>query len=339
MTTTGLLDLPDELLLDISECLPNSKDLAALVKTCRRFHAVANGVLYKRDVSEGQGRALLWAASHGVMGTISLSLAAGADIDSKASVSTLFDHAEIDSPTSSLTDFDATALQIALLCRHDSSDVLLIERGADIKTKLHDYFSLPPLHVASGLGLPGTVEQLLKNGANVTTRDARGFTPLHHALSPRLHGRSSGNPEVVSLLLKHGTSIFSRSNSGRTPVELFRDGVYVEWQDAQRSRRLRQALSSDSVRAPEDTTADKKIRKLLEGKEAAVEVARLEKEGEKKSVEDNPTKRAEQDRVRKKREEPTQPYETTELEWNHELDKAAGKLASIGLEEKPKPRV
>lgn len=107
MGPTGLLDLPNELLIDVSESVHNSKNLATLVKTCRGFHAVANGLLYKRDACEGQGRALLWAASRGVIETIRLSLDAGA----------LVDHAGIGPPISNLAKIDATALQTALLCR------------------------------------------------------------------------------------------------------------------------------------------------------------------------------------------------------------------------------
>lgn len=57
----------------------------------------------KRDASDGQERALLWAASHDVIESARLSLDAGADIDSKAPMSTPVGHAGIGPPTSKPT--------------------------------------------------------------------------------------------------------------------------------------------------------------------------------------------------------------------------------------------
>lgn len=72
MEPTGLLRLPSEVLLGSCENMGNTKDLAALSKTCRRSYPVVNSLLYKLDVPSGQDIGLDWAAKHGLMKTAKL---------------------------------------------------------------------------------------------------------------------------------------------------------------------------------------------------------------------------------------------------------------------------
>ncbi|MDE0705604.1 MAG: ankyrin repeat domain-containing protein [Rhodospirillaceae bacterium] len=56
------------------------------------------------------------------------------------------------------------------------------------------------------------VKFLLDAGANVSSRDNRGYTPLHYAAA------NSNNPRIIRLLLRRGASVNALNNLGSSPL-------------------------------------------------------------------------------------------------------------------------
>src|SRR6266487_6102015 len=76
-----LLDLSAELLLFIAEILESKGDLNAFSQTNRRLYSLLNNYLYRHNVRECNGSALIWAAQYGREGTARRLLEEGADIE------------------------------------------------------------------------------------------------------------------------------------------------------------------------------------------------------------------------------------------------------------------
>jgi len=68
----------------------------------------------------------------------------------------------------------------------------LLRRGADINSK--DEKGFTPLHLAAFYGHKQVLEFLIDNGAEINSRDKEGYTPLHLAAQ-------IGDPEIVELLI------------------------------------------------------------------------------------------------------------------------------------------
>lgn len=66
----------------------------------------------------------------------------------------------------------------------------------------------PPLHLAAARGDAAICEALLAAGASLSSRDARGMTPLHWA-----------GPEAAQALLAAGADLSALDASGRSPQQ------------------------------------------------------------------------------------------------------------------------
>ena len=77
---------------------------------------------------------------------------------------------------------------------------LLIAHGANVNSRTD--WNLTPLHWASSVNAPETVEFLLSKGANPNAVDKNGFTPLSHAIH-----RPSPPYTVIRILRQHGAHL------------------------------------------------------------------------------------------------------------------------------------
>jgi len=105
----------------------------------------------------------------------------------------------------------ASPLIEAALQGHEEVVQVLLEHGADATSK-NDRGSTPLHGVAhSYSGLLAILLLLLENGAEVSAKNNAGLTPLHAAA---LYGHGA----VVRILLEHGAEVSSTTNTGRTPL-------------------------------------------------------------------------------------------------------------------------
>ena len=87
---------------------------------------------------------------------------------------------------------------------------VLLDRGAEINRKSHDY-GLTALHLASESGNVSVVRLLLDRGASIHLQDSYGDSPFICACR-------SGDCETMELLLDHGASIEPADSSHQTPL-------------------------------------------------------------------------------------------------------------------------
>ena len=76
-----LLNLANELLQSIADCLEVQRDINAFTQTNRQLHTLLNPYLYQHNIQRFGSSALLWAAKHGQEATAQILLAQGANIE------------------------------------------------------------------------------------------------------------------------------------------------------------------------------------------------------------------------------------------------------------------
>jgi ankyrin repeat protein len=146
---------------------------------------------------------LIQAARTGSIDTLKSLLDAGGDVNSSFTTG---------------DDWDATALQHAILARQPGAVRLLLERGAD-PNRRGSPNAPPPLILAAGDTDPTLVTLLLAHGADPAIEDADGVTPLARAVSAgSLHGPDRPmfggcRVETVRALLAHDPALRLRHNS------------------------------------------------------------------------------------------------------------------------------
>jgi len=79
--------------------------------------------------------------------------------------------------------------------------------GTDVNAK-DDQYGVTPLHDAAGKGHKEVAELLIAKGADVSAKNNRGFTPLHHAATKKL----------AELLITEGADVSAKTNRGMTPL-------------------------------------------------------------------------------------------------------------------------
>ena len=108
-----------------------------------------------------------------------------------------------------------TPLHYAVQENHSSAQVLL-SHGADISSR--DDEGWTPLHVASYYGVSKGVSLLLEAGAEVNARDNAGMTPLDQC-TLAFHSSLRKPSEVIAILVPAGASFSSLKKDGCTPVQ------------------------------------------------------------------------------------------------------------------------
>ncbi len=287
----SLLSLPDELLLQISECTED-RDLNAFSQANWRLYQIANNLQYARDAHGGRGLALRWAAKHGLERVAVSSLEEGAEID--VSLPSCAPQAS----KTYLLEVKArlTPLQLAIARGHEGIARFLVSKGADVKRS----FPAPltrstPLHVASMLGLTSVVELLIAKGARLEARDMNNHTPLQCAVQTIEHiAKTKQHVAIVRTLLEAGACHSFSAKQLQQPNHLIRYNeqgnstkAYRHWLSYTGYEVNLWRLTGLSWRAAQSNDDDackteNMIRLLLEAKTAALQVAKREKERERR---------------------------------------------------------
>ena len=159
-------------------------------------YLISKGANVNQNNDDGYS-ALHFACMKGDKIAVNILLAHGADIEaqSKTGINPLF---------------------ISLLTDYTDIFDLLLEKGADINARLmiKDSYGYPGstiLHQIVKLGEPDEIDFLLSKGANLESRNSRGYTPLGQAAG-------SDNLEMVRLLVEKGAYVNAIGEYGITPL-------------------------------------------------------------------------------------------------------------------------
>ncbi|RLL98914.1 hypothetical protein CFD26_105952 [Aspergillus turcosus] len=222
----SLLDLPTEVLIMTADALQNTRDINALAQTSRALYSYTNYILYKSDVQNENGKALIWAAQHNKLATAKKSLQAGVKTLKQwpreplvsalqhghgAMVRLLLDEG-VD-PDETLFEYyymETTALNIAASNGHNAIVKLLIEKGARVNLKMA---SGHPLVNAVTNNRKTVVRLLLEQGADPNARGRGNETALHIAAR-------DGNTDIVRMLLNKGAHTNLTDYFGNTPLQI-----------------------------------------------------------------------------------------------------------------------
>jgi ankyrin repeat protein len=88
---------------------------------------------------------------------------------------------------------------------------ILMESGAEVSSPDND--GVTPLHWVAALGYVDLAMTLIPAGADPCARDSSNYTPLHQAVE-------TGRVGMVRLLLEHGADVNVRSNFDQSPLGL-----------------------------------------------------------------------------------------------------------------------
>jgi ankyrin repeat protein len=99
-----------------------------------------------------------------------------------------------------------------------------LRRGA--RTDTRDWRGQSPLHLAVSAGLPEMVRALLEAGAAVAARDEKGATPLHAV--PPVETPGGPQRQIFELLAAGGADLNARDAAGRTPLAAFAANCFAE---------------------------------------------------------------------------------------------------------------
>ncbi|KAJ5392153.1 hypothetical protein N7509_007643 [Penicillium cosmopolitanum] len=163
---------------------------------------------------------------------VSFLLSNGADINIRDENSQLPIHIAID--YGALNALRALPLTADDFNRNDFNDKSLIKLAVDsgdgalLRTLLQIENSLGPGHTGSLSHVVGThdthlIRQLLDHGAELNTRDQKGFSPLREAVVKR-------NLEAAALLVERGADLESKCSLGITPSLLRPSPMTWKWQ-------------------------------------------------------------------------------------------------------------
>ncbi len=130
--------------------------------------------------------------------------------------------------------FGYTPLHVACAYGNVSAVAALLKVNIDLASKTESGETPLSIAIESPTGMdhpPGSIRDiaklLLQAGSNATTKNNRGFTPLHW-----LAWNAEGEIEIAKLLLKHGADVNALDSQGRSPLHwaaVGNDAKLVTW--------------------------------------------------------------------------------------------------------------
>jgi hypothetical protein len=178
------------------------------------------------------------------------------------------------------------------------------------------------LHLASAYGLTSVVQLLLEKGAKLEARDKQGQTPLHYAVKAnKYRSRWYGNIETALCLSEKGARYNTRDRSGRSPKDLVTEHV-LNWRwskqeqenDNKAEKRMKQLLEAkDAERSVERWDRDRELRKKRVAAEKALRES-LAKSKIERTLHDRLRKEAQLQQIAKETETRRERAEETRLE-------------------------
>jgi ankyrin repeat protein len=175
-----LLNLPNELLQDITEYLKSERDINAVARANRRLYRLLDSYLYRYNARQSRRSAMLWAARHDQEATAQRSLRESANIQA--------------------TDNDNIKAPLLVVAEKGHKQIvkLLLDKGANVNAQSGYYGNT--LQAASKGGHEAVVQLLLDKGAEVNAQGG--------VYSNALQAASKGGHEAVAqLLLNKGADV------------------------------------------------------------------------------------------------------------------------------------
>lgn len=114
-----------------------------------------------------------------------------------------------------------TPLGLASYFGHVAIVRLLLGKGADPNTPANNNFKVAPIHSACAISNYEIAHLLLKNGADVNSKQMQGVTPLHSAAH-------NGQTKLAELLLDFGADIHAKTDDGRTALWMAEEKGFAE---------------------------------------------------------------------------------------------------------------
>ena len=237
----GILDLPNELLLEIGEDLPIIEDLFHFLSANRHLSSLLTPHFRRlRDV--GSCPILLWAVIHGDASLAEGLISKGAKVDELPSDSdgktALHLAAEFDYPDvirvlvkhgaqiNARGNDRETPLHTAVSCGSPLAIRVLLELGAD--TEIKNWQGRSPAHLAAYLGLIDSLRPFVDAGLDFTHTNFKDRTILHNAVLREgkfsYHRKDSRAVGMVNFILEHGGEkiINAQTSVGVTTLDYLR---------------------------------------------------------------------------------------------------------------------
>jgi ankyrin repeat protein len=171
-----LLDLPNELLRQISDNLASERDINAIAQVNCRLYCLLDSYLYCYNIQQSGSSALLWAARHGQEVTAQKSLKEKANIQAT-------------------NNNNEAPLLLAAENGHKQVVKLLVDKGAEVNAQSEHFGDA--LQAASAGGYEAVVKMLLDKGADINAQGGRYGNALQAA-------SFGGYEQVVKILLDKG---------------------------------------------------------------------------------------------------------------------------------------
>ncbi|KAM7185332.1 Ankyrin repeat-containing domain protein [Rhypophila sp. PSN 637] len=215
-----LYGIPVEIMLKILDYLDDQTDILALTRTNRWLYSVANPVLYANNIKYQRSSSIFWASSQGIIRTLALAHAAGADLNMRGPilyqpksghcqvVKWLIEHgADIHAPSQGIChcrlgrgwehaaagsgypiDPQWTALHTALCHKQLAVAIILIDHNSSLDLRAsgspndEEISHRYALHLAAARGFIPIIDRLHSHpNFNINMRDSYGLSALHHA--------------------------------------------------------------------------------------------------------------------------------------------------------------